>query len=69
LTSRHSLNQKRCDVEIDGVSRPPCTLKPKKTLTDLKNLETLKLFPTNLSFSSPGQNIVCTECQIMKCVL
>ena len=34
----------------NGVSRPPCTLKPLKTLTDLKNLETLKLFPTNLSF-------------------
>ena len=49
MASRHSFNQKRCDVE-NGVSRPSCTLKPKKTLTDLKNLETLKHFPTNLSF-------------------
>jgi len=28
-----------------------------KTLTDLKNLETLKLFPTNRCFSSPGQHV------------
>jgi len=34
-TSRHSLNQKRCEVE-NGVSRPPCTLKPKKPLRTLK---------------------------------
>jgi len=52
--------QKRCDVE-NGVSRPPCTLKPKKNLTDVKNLETLKLSPTNLSFFQPW-----TECSMYR---
>jgi len=45
--------QKRCDVEND-VSRPPCTLKPKKILTDVKKYRNIKTFPNKpMFFSSP----------------